>query len=169
MALVKCKECAKDISSEAKACPSCGAKPPKSSSRLAVALIGIAAVAIYVDGSKKDTPPQPAVSITPEQARVNKKLADEKTARLDSTFRVLASIKASLREPDSVQWANVLSNTDGTVVCVTYRARNGFGGINVEDATFAKGQISKAVPAWNKNCAGKSLNDMKYVGRMLQP
>jgi hypothetical protein len=169
MALVKCKECSKEISSEAKACPHCGAKPPKPTSRLAVLLIGIAMIAIYVEGTKKDTPPQAVVTISPEQAALNKKQADEKTARVDSTIRVLASIKASLREPESVKWASVLSSDDGAVVCVTYRARNGFGGMNVEDVSFSKGKISKAVPAWNKNCAGKSLNDMKYVGRMLEP
>ena len=29
MALVKCKECGSQVSSKAKACPSCGAKPQK--------------------------------------------------------------------------------------------------------------------------------------------
>lgn len=169
MALVNCKECSKEVSSEAKACPNCGAKPPKPTSRLSVLLIGIVVVVIYAQVTKKDMPPQPVVTLSPEQAAQNKKQADQKAARLDSTIRVLASIKASLREPESVKWANVLASDDGAVVCVTYRARNGFGGMNVEDVSFAKGKISKAVTAWNKNCAGKSMNDMKYVGRMLEP
>ena len=34
MALVKCKECGEDVSSKAKSCPKCGAKPAKQTSAL---------------------------------------------------------------------------------------------------------------------------------------
>lgn len=46
MAMVKCKECGKEVSDQAKSCPSCGAKPPKKLSigkLLFVALIGFGA------------------------------------------------------------------------------------------------------------------------------
>ena len=57
-----------------------------------------------------------------------------------------------MREPDSVRWQQVATNDDGTIVCVTYRARNGFGGMNLEHATFAKETISTSNAAWNKHC-----------------
>lgn len=34
MAIVKCKECGKDVSTEATACPNCGAAPPKKASAI---------------------------------------------------------------------------------------------------------------------------------------
>lgn len=49
-------------------------------------------------------------------------------------------LKRSLRDPDSyesVKWYKVLKNSDGTYqVTHTFRARNGFGGMDVETKTF---------------------------------
>ena len=41
MALMKCAECGKDVSTKAKACPSCGAKPKKPTSKVLLALLGV--------------------------------------------------------------------------------------------------------------------------------
>lgn len=41
MALVKCKECKKEISSKAELCPHCGYKPPQSELHLAYLIIGV--------------------------------------------------------------------------------------------------------------------------------
>lgn len=48
MALINCKDCGKEVSTEAKACPHCGAKPPKTPSKhgfpiAAILIIGIIA------------------------------------------------------------------------------------------------------------------------------
>jgi hypothetical protein len=60
MALIKCKECNKEISTSAVACPHCGATPPKESSKLAiafifviVAIIGAALSTNYQEHNKK--------------------------------------------------------------------------------------------------------------------
>ena len=47
MALVKCKECGKEMSDAAAACPNCGAKPPKKTSLLTWILGGIVLVGVY--------------------------------------------------------------------------------------------------------------------------
>ena len=73
-----------------------------------------------------------------------------------------------MRDPDSLKWDQILSNDDGTVVCVTYRGRNGFGGMNFEHAAYTKGAISTTPKAWNKNCAKQSLHDMKYAAFALK-
>lgn len=41
MALVKCKECGSEVSTSAKACPKCGAKPPKKTSRVTWVFLGL--------------------------------------------------------------------------------------------------------------------------------
>lgn len=48
MALIKCKECGKEVSSEAEACPHCGAKIASESSMGCGSIVGIAIVTIIV-------------------------------------------------------------------------------------------------------------------------
>jgi zinc ribbon protein len=65
MALAKCPECGHDVSTRAKACPSCGAPGKPSGVRLGlflVAVIGIAAlIGLSVgDRSTTDQPPTPS-------------------------------------------------------------------------------------------------------------
>jgi hypothetical protein len=79
MALVKCHECGQDVSTQAKACPTCGAQVKKpSGARLALFLLvvlgvfGLIALATR-DPSVRDQPRQPPPSapapLTPEQIR----------------------------------------------------------------------------------------------------
>jgi hypothetical protein len=79
-----------------------------------------------------------------------------------------ASIKRSLREPESVQWETILANDDASVMCFLYRARNGFGGMTRENISVADGKASKAPAHWNKHCAGKDFNDMIHVRQALK-
>lgn len=46
MGLVTCKDCGKDVSDDATACPNCGAKPPKKTSKLTWIIAGIFALGI---------------------------------------------------------------------------------------------------------------------------
>lgn len=66
MALEKCKECGGQVSTEAKACPHCGAKPPKRASRAGVLFIVL--VIIFIVGVKFGTPDAPPVSPVSEAA-----------------------------------------------------------------------------------------------------
>ncbi len=58
MALVKCKECGHEISSEAEKCPNCGKKPAKLSGCLIIVIIAVVGIIIaHLFGpSKNDTP-----------------------------------------------------------------------------------------------------------------
>jgi hypothetical protein len=121
MALVKCRECGKDISSDAKACPNCGAKPIN---KVAAGCGGIAGLFILVVF---------AVSFFD---------ADEKPAVSDgeaASIMCADFIKKSLRDPDSAEFITepistpALRNPEGSYsVLLTVRAVNGFGGKNVE-------------------------------------
>ena len=79
------------------------------------------------------------------------------------TVAFMTTIKRSLRNPDSVVWENVWANDDGSVVCVEYRAQNGFGGMNRESIATIHGRITEDGNMWNKNCL-KSMHSMpKYT------
>lgn len=70
-------------------------------------------------------------------------------------------VKNALRDPASVQWESVRVNDDGSLVCLVYRATNGFGGMNLAPAVSIGGKISTDGDVWNKHCKGKTLFDLK--------
>lgn len=89
-----------------------------------------------------------------------KKEANER-ARIIQAVAATRALKASLRDPDSVRWDSVLVNEDGTVACIEYRARNGFGGMNREFVVFTSNTATQSAAAWNKRCANKQMHDMR--------
>lgn len=69
MSLTKCKECGKEISNKAEACPHCGAKPYKASGCFVVVLAALAIFGtIGVMSSRNSPPPAPPAPIGPAQA-----------------------------------------------------------------------------------------------------
>lgn len=62
----------------------------------------------------------------------------KKKSREDDSFRALSFLKRSLRDPDSFVMENFLANDDASLICIVYRAKNGFGGYQRSIATFDK-------------------------------
>ena len=119
MALVSCKDCKKEFSTDAKRCPNCGAKPPAEGGGclvpLMVSFFGVAFVVSFIavggSGSSKQ------VSQDPREYVV-------------STCRNF--IKKSLHDPSSAEFDRVypspiLEKTDTYSVTLPLRAANGFG------------------------------------------
>lgn len=77
------------------------------------------------------------------------------------------ALKSSLRNPDSLAFDEILANDDGSVVCMKYRAQNGFGGMNFEYVVFKNGEPSQSHASWRANCAHKMLNDLTAVKSMI--
>ncbi|MBS1170021.1 MAG: hypothetical protein H6R01_939 [Burkholderiaceae bacterium] len=180
MALVACKECGKEVSTEAKSCPNCGAKPPKKPSMIVRVGGGIilaslaAAFFMGAGGSKEASKPAISVPVSEQQkkefAEKEKKDKAEKAAsenRFQLVVAAAGALKSAMREPDSTQWDSIMSNDSGSVICFQYRGKNGFGGVNVEHAVYAGGKFSQKKASWNKHCAGKTMNDMTYARRAL--
>jgi Na+-translocating ferredoxin:NAD+ oxidoreductase RnfG subunit len=67
------------------------------------------------------------------------------------------TITDAARNPDSVSFAYVGVNEDASLVCVRYRAQNGFGGMNVDTVAFLNGNPNQTASFWNKRCANTSL------------
>lgn len=89
--------------------------------------------------------------------------AEIRLARTRHYQTVIAAklVKNALRDPASVQWESVRVNEDGSLVCLVYRAKNGFGGMNLAPAVSVAGKISTDGDVWNKHCKGKTLFDLK--------
>jgi hypothetical protein len=87
----------------------------------------------------------------------------KKELRFANALQIAKAIQTNMRDPESLVWESILTNEDASVACFSYRARNGFGGMNREFATFANGSLSQSASMWNKHCKGKSLYDMISV------
>lgn len=78
------------------------------------------------------------------------------------------SLRAAMRNPESFKLASVHVKTNGAI-CYTYRAQNGFGGMNLESAVLAPGtqHFNQNASAWNASCAHKAgydkTSEVNYV------
>jgi hypothetical protein len=74
------------------------------------------------------------------------------------------ALRGSMRNPDSFKLASVLFMNDGSV-CYTYRAQNGFGGMNAGYAvlsatgSFKTEQARGFTRLWSRYCANQKGYD----------
>ncbi|QCP50170.1 hypothetical protein FAZ95_13865 [Trinickia violacea] len=106
------------------------------------------------------------------QEKVVKEAAEEKTAQdaketedlqNKGVLLTMRAVKQTLRDPDSVQWIEAGVSPDMKVVCVTFRARNGFGGMDTGFGVFAGGRFSQTEKVWNTNCHRDDLVNKSNV------
>lgn len=152
-----CRECGAEVSDQAKTCPKCGVSTPVRKTSLLTWIATAAAVAamvLYVVTYEPRPPRAEAAPLTPEEQA--EKALDER--RFNLAVGALIFIKKNLREPESVVWEGVWVNDAATVICVEYRARNGFGGMNRELAVITDSKLEKTARAWNAKCT-KGMHD----------
>jgi hypothetical protein len=170
MALIKCRECGKEISSKAQACPNCGAAARKGFGCVGSTLIIIAGVFVIgaiVSGIVGKEPPTPTAPKAKEQLAAEKAKADREQARGAKAVAAGVVVKSSLRDPESVVWESIRANDDASIICIEYRARNGFGGMNRGFVVFVKDRPSQEPSAWNKNCT-QPLGGVAYAEEMIK-
>ena len=106
MALINCRECGKEVSTEAKACPHCGAKVPRESAFAKVALIifGVFCL-ILIFGSLGDHP-------STEASGQNK---DECARLMVDSIKLSKGLSSSERRDDSERILR--ANPQAKIVC----------------------------------------------------
>lgn len=195
MALIECKECAKQISDSADKCPNCGKKQNSGGFwKLLLAMVAIfflvSILSQCMDSSRKERAEKADKayldSLTPEQrlvelqtreklmaleARQNKEKEEQKKLqekRASSAYQSLQVVKSSLNDPDSLRINSIGVNEIATIVCVDYRAKNAYGGYIRGTATFIKGKASQSAEVWNANCTGtgKGFYDYSHIKSM---
>lgn len=96
------------------------------------------------------------------QPRTAQQIAEDKASfhRKQMASIALSTLRRSLRNPDTLDVQSLSSSESGNIICIEYRAQNGFGGVTLAQTVFtAKGGTDSA-RAWNRNCAHKSLYDL---------
>lgn len=141
MAMAKCRECGSEVSSEAKTCPKCGIKKPvkvtSTFTKIVATLFAFALIVSVLAGidSANDTPEEKAAK---EAAR--KADFEQNVQPLVDAGRDARQLRDAMRDPASFELVMVKDMGGGTR-CFQYRARNGFGGMNVGHAVAATGKI----------------------------
>ena len=174
MALITCKDCRTQHSDEAKACPKCGKPVGKRTSTGTIVIGCVFAVFVFglvkacgdmSDRQEAATSSEAArrAALTPEQ-RVAE---DAKAAEMERAQSLAGAgakqLKASMRDPDSFKLVSALKSPFAKAICYTYRSRNGFGGMNVEQAILVEDSNEiftgdRAVGHWGKYC-GQYIQD----------
>lgn len=165
MALVKCRECGKEMSSQAKACPHCGAPRPKGTSS---STIIFGAFLVLVVGScifSGDRPTGTSTSTsTPKPPPSAADLAKEKEFR--TVVAGLRWIKESMKNPKSFELVSARM-IDGKALCIEYRGTNSFNAVVVNRRVITDAVNSDKAKDWNASCAGKSGTDYLYARNAL--
>lgn len=132
--IIKCKECDKEMSDTAKACPHCGAEPPKTTSTFTWVIGGFMALvfAMYISNNQGLTEAQ--AQPTPEQAAATKKADGEWNAAVSA----LTSLKKAAKNPKSFELESFVFFPGGSA-CYEYRASNSFNAIVPGRAVFDAG------------------------------
>lgn len=166
MALKDCDECGKPVSTDAKACPHCGANPP-TKTKLSTWAIGLFSAAIIgscinsQDGARERASKIPPP--TPEQVAATKKADDE----INAGIRAGRQIKASLKNPKSFELESFLIFPGGAT-CFEYRATNSFNAVVPGKAVFDPSDntilsmdngSNRFIKKWNEICTKTGGNE----------
>lgn len=163
MSMKPCHECGGQISTEAAACPHCGAKPKKSTSIISIIVAFVIGFAVLqCSMSSNNATPKP-----PKTAdQLAREAADE--TRFQMALALARQIKRGMRNPDSFVIDTALANDDSTVFCMEYRGQNGFGGMNNEFVVVTATGTSQDAKQWNKHCTRGGLHDMLHIRQGLK-
>lgn len=168
MALVNCKECKSQISTQAAACPKCGAKVPKKTSMLTWVFVLVVSVAMFscIGDSNERSREREAAEAKIEAAKTPQMRASEAQAKLaynlDVEFAVAAarSVKAALKNPASFEFVSARLYPFGAL-CLTYRATNSFNAVTTEQMAVTRGL---ARGDWFKECVKPGSTNFPEAG-----
>lgn len=162
MALAKCHECGHQVSTDAKACPQCGAKIKQPTSRFTILIVGLICIGFAKFIFDPEPSPPPVAEQTPEQAAAKLK----KEAEFQRVVIGAKALKQAAKNPDSFKLTSAALMESGAI-CYEYRATNSFNAVTPGKFVVSKNGGSAEAAAWNKHCGGKSGTDYSYARQAL--
>jgi hypothetical protein len=165
MAIVSCKECNAEVSTEAKACPRCGASVPQ---RMGLGGWLIGGFFAFVVGSmvmgsvRRDEAELAKPAETPAQAAARSKADLEMNMVLIGARR----LRDGMKKPETFELTSaVVMGSDA--ICYEYTARNSFNDRTSGYYVITKTASSSGSKDWNRWCAGKRGTDYTYVRAVM--
>jgi len=151
VALKKCKECGKDVSTKADSCPHCGAKIKRGNlgcGGILVLMIFFAIIASFFGSPDTKTKSPSKTKVTaPAKVKTPEELREERIKNCfsgwDGSHRELVKlIKKSMNDPGSYDHVETVywDKGDHLVVKTTFRGKNAFGGV-IKNWVMAKADL----------------------------
>lgn len=173
MALMTCHECGHQVSTSSQVCPQCGAtgkaltgslpaRERRSWRKVALLVAGISVFGALISAVMAPEKGSEASSETSLEGSA--KLANNRDKERNVNIVMYAkSLKAVARNPESLEYEQVLTNEDGQLVCFHYRAQNGFGGTNREWVAFSPAGGSTDNATVKMICRDKVMKDVTGI------
>lgn len=164
MALVKCKECGEKISTNAKTCPSCGAKAPKKTSFVTWGVLFIILLAVYGGWQNESNMSPEEKSISALKQNIIEQNKDQMKKERLWVVKGKDAVKARLKDPQSAEFKDVYFFRGGDnipVTCGQVNTKNSFGGYvgfqyfissGSSELTFLENEVDDFASVWNKFC-----------------
>ncbi|MGE4299475.1 MAG: zinc-ribbon domain-containing protein [Desulfovibrionaceae bacterium] len=135
MALIKCHECKREVSTEATICPHCGAAIKSKRKIGCLSLIAIVLFLGWIGSStdkKNDTSSGQVVKSQNARPETRKERIEKSFSAWDGSHRGLERlIKQAMNDPDSYEHVSTTYSDQGSelIVRTTFRGKNAFGGV----------------------------------------
>ena len=168
MSIITCRECKREISSKAKTCPGCGSPIEQDAGflKLLVVAIGVVVVWSFISSTNFSGTPEKLPQNQPTAEDLKRKAQADR--RFKAAFGLISEMKKETRNPSSFAVDQILSDDEPTIICVKFRAQNGFGGMNREILIFMDGKTSRNPKDWPRLCADGSMHDLTSARSLLR-
>lgn len=169
MSLAACKECGRQVSTQAKACPGCGGPPPKLPSPkiswkgwAALALAGWVLITVFSRNSNEST--DAAKVATASDGNQGSGLTDENRQSI-WIEKGKDAVKQRLKDPESVQFRKTYFHRGKSgvpVACGQVNAKNSMGGYTgfqrfvsgaSVELTYLEKEVDGFAKVWNELCS----------------
>lgn len=144
-------------------------KPKERISGSAKVILGfLAFVAVIAIHDNLRGPPKPP---TPEQVELEaaqQSQREEELTRNSLAHTLYNSTRENLRNPDSMVIEKLYARATPPLVCLAYRAQNGFGGMVRDFIIYDEKTMSKDVKTWNKRCVESGMQDLTYMSKSME-
>lgn len=156
MAIIKCKECGKEINNNAAACPGCGANLPKKTKPLVWAVLSVVGLLVILAAMRQSDPVKSAAPSAPRPP-------DKQSLQVALAREGANEIRKAMRDPDSLKFEFIGVNDSASVACFKYRSKNGYGGMANGALTIVNRKTLVAPEDYAKHCA-LPLHDWTSAG-----
>jgi hypothetical protein len=97
---------------------------------------------------------------TPAQKEAEAKSKIAEDADLFRAQSLIVLLRKQVNDPDSLMIEQAYTKSSPAVACISYRARNGFGGMVKSQIMTIKGRVYSDAGQWNKYCVGDGFHDV---------
>jgi len=125
--------------------------------------IGILAMALIAAATAYGVAKFREAAKAAEERAAERKNAALLVLRSNAVRAVEQDLEQDFKDPHSLKWRTVLSNDDGTVLCLEYRTRNRSGFYVRRSLIVAEGKMLRSADAWNEHCFNHRLYNMEYL------